>query len=337
MDLPHDLRMALAAELAAVTPHALARSVVELSARYRGAGDARDESPLRSDGDAAAYAAYRMPATFAAVRAALRALQASAPTLRPSSLLDAGAGPGTASWAAAQVWAELSQATLLERDERMMALGQRLARHATSRLIRDAAWRRTDVTGGEWDAKTSDLVVAAYVLGEVRPAQRDDFVARLWAHASGAVVIVEPGTPRGFATIRQARALLIAHGATIAAPCPHDNACPMPERDWCHFAQRISRTPLHRGIKAATLSYEDEKFSYVAATRFAAGAHAARVLRHPQTRKGHIILELCTPAGLQRRTVSRKDGVTYRQARDATWGSTLAPLAGDVGDGDQPG
>ena len=110
----------------------------------------------------------------------------------------------------------------------------------------------------------------------------------------------------------------------------------MPERDWCHFAQRISRTPLHRGIKAATLSYEDEKFSYVAATRFAAGARAARVLRHPQTRKGHIILELCTPAGLQRRTVSRKDGVTYRQARDATWGSALTPLAGDVGDGDQP-
>jgi ribosomal protein RSM22 (predicted rRNA methylase) len=97
----------------------------------------------------------------------------------------------------------------------------------------------------------------------------------------------------------------------------------MPEGDWCHFAQRISRTPLHRGVKAATLSYEDEKFSYVAATGFAARAGGARVLRHPQTRKGLVTLELCTPSGLQHRAVSRKDGLLYRRARDAVWGSTL--------------
>lgn len=172
--------------------------------------------------------------------------------------------------------------------------------------------------------------MSAYVLGETPPAERDAFVARLWAHAGDAVVIVEPGTPLGFTNVRQARALLLAAGATIAAPCPHDDACPMPEGDWCHFAQRIARTPLHRVVKTATLSYEDEKFSYVAATRYAVQTRAPRVLRHPQTRKGHIILELCAPSGLQRRTVSRKDGLMYRRARDATWGSTLEPTPGDI-------
>ena len=327
MEIPHSLRLALSTELATTSPRTLAGSVSELSARYRATAPEREGPPVRSAGDAAAYAAYRLPATFAAVHAALAALRASAPDFQPSSLLDAGAGPGTASWAAAEVWPELSQATLLERDQRMIDLGQRLSEHAASPALRDASWRRTDMVGGAWDAEPSDLVVAAYVLGELPPAARDDFVARLWSHARGAVVIVEPGTPRGFAAVRRARALLLAAGATIAAPCPHDEACPMPEGDWCHFAQRVTRTPLHRAAKAATLAYEDEKFSYVAATtQCAALTRAPRVLRHPQTRKGHMILELCTPAGLQRRTVSRKEGAAYRQARDAAWGSALAPI-----------
>lgn len=331
MDLPHNLRLALAAELAGAHPKALAESVAALSARYRDAGTAHDGPLVRSQREAAAYAAYRMPATFAAVYAALAALGAAAPDFRPSSLLDVGAGPGTAAWAAAQLWPDLSGASLLERDEHMTALGQRLARHATARPLRDAVWRRADIMGGEWNAPTSDLVVAAYILGEIPLEKRDDVVARLWAHAIGAVVIVEPGTPRGFAVVRQARAALIAAGATVAAPCPHDAACPMPEGDWCHFAQRIARTPLHRGVKAAALSYEDEKFSYVAATRFAVDGREPRVLRHPQTRKGHIIFELCTPSGLQRRTVSRKDGSRYHQARDAAWGSTLPSAPDDAG------
>src|SRR5579864_5072081 len=100
MDVPPDLRLALATELSSATLRALAGSVGELSARYRDEGTARARPLIRSEDDAAAYAAYRMPATFAAVFAALTALRTSAPDYRPSSLLDAGAGSGTASWAA---------------------------------------------------------------------------------------------------------------------------------------------------------------------------------------------------------------------------------------------
>jgi ribosomal protein RSM22 (predicted rRNA methylase) len=329
MDLPHDLRQALSTELAAATPKALARTASDLSARYRGASAEVAGPFVRSDGDAAAYAAYRMPATYAAIRAALAALAAGAPDLRPASLLDVGAGPGTAAWAAAEVWPELRRITLLERDERMLTLGQRLQRHAASSAVREAPWRRVDVAGEGWEAATSDLVVAAYVLSEIPPSESDRFVSRLWALAGGAVVIVEPGTPRGFAAIRRARAALIAAGGRIAAPCPHDGACPMPDKDWCHFAQRITRTALQRGLKAGTLSYEDEKFSYVAATRLAVDRQFTRVLRHPQMRKGLVMLQLCTPSGLERRTISRRDGALYKRARDVSWGSTL-PLEGEA-------
>ena len=50
--------------------------------------------------------------------------------------------------------------------------------------------------------------------------------ADLWQRRGQALVLIEPGTPQGFARIRAARAALIEAGAHIAAPCTHDNACP---------------------------------------------------------------------------------------------------------------
>ena len=51
-----------------------------------------------------------------------------------------------------------------------------------------------------------DLVVAAYVLAEVKTAaERRKVVAQLWARTQGALLLVEPGTPVGSANVREAR------------------------------------------------------------------------------------------------------------------------------------
>ncbi|MZE79057.1 rRNA methyltransferase, partial [Streptomyces sp. SID5475] len=89
--------------------------------------------------------------------------------------------------------------------------------------------------------------------------------------------------------------------------------------------------------------YEDEKFAYVAATRLPAPAPDAdadagadgeapagpavpRVVRHPQIRKGQVLLDLCTPEGtLRRETVTKRHGAGYRRARDTAWGDTWPP------------
>ncbi|MER8066728.1 transposase [Streptomyces sp. NPDC094034] len=62
-------------------------------------------------------------------------------------------------------------------------------------------------------------------------------------HPSSAI----PLTACRYLRITEARDRLIAAGYRIAAPCPHDGACPI-ERgtDWCHFAARVSRSSLHQ-------------------------------------------------------------------------------------------
>lgn len=323
MELPGALRGALDAELGRIAPRDLARATAALVERYRGARPTQGERLLTSEEEVAAYAAYRLPATYAACAAALAALRERWRDAPPRSLLDAGAGPGTASWAAVAIWPELERLHLIERDERMIALGRRLQAAAPIEPLRRAAWAHADLQA-PGDAAPHDLVIAAYVLNELPAAGRAAVVRALWDRASGGLVLIEPGTPAGFAVIREARRQLIDGGATVLAPCPHDRACPMPTDDWCHFAQRINRTRLHREIKGATLSYEDEKFAYVAVSRRAGAPIAARVLRHPQILPGRVILDLCATAGLRTSVAARgQDRATYRYARDLRWGSAL--------------
>ena len=90
--------------------------------------------------------------------------------------------------------------------------------------------------------------------------------------------------------------------------------------DWCHFAQRLERTSIHRRIKSGALGHEDEKFSYVVFSREPFAAAAARIVRHPQKRGGHVQLTLCTPEGLRDRTIGKSRKEAYRRARKAAWG-----------------
>lgn len=147
------------------------------------------------------------------------------------------------------------------------------------------------------------------------------------AASAQTVVIVEAGTPAGYTRVIEARDRLIAAGFRVAAPCPHSAACPIaPGEDWCHFSARVSRSSLHRQVKGGSLPYEDEKFSYVAATRLPATPASARVIRRPQIRKGQVLLDLCEPdEQLTRRTVTKRHGDLYKAARDAAWGDGWPP------------
>jgi len=98
------------------------------------------------------------------------------------------------------------------------------------------------------DVPAADLVTVSYVLGELTDAQQRDLVARA-AAAAGLLMIVEPGTPAGYARVIAARDQLVGLGHTVVAPCPHQEPCPLASGDWCHFGVRVNRTALHRRIK----------------------------------------------------------------------------------------
>ena len=108
-ELPVALAEALDNALADVSPQDLQRASARLSERYR---EGRPRGPVaRTDADVLAYAATRLPATFAAVSAALEAVRDQRPGWEPRSMLDVGAGPGTGLWAAAATWPSLTTAT----------------------------------------------------------------------------------------------------------------------------------------------------------------------------------------------------------------------------------
>lgn len=316
MDLPHQLRLALERELRAYDGGTIARGAAALSAGYRRAGVA--------PADAAAYAAARMPATFAATAAAMGALAVALPDFAPATFLDAGAGTGAALWAADATWSSLAAATLLEGAPQMAELGRQLAARGGP-AVAGARWVCADLVA-PWEVAPHDLVCAAYVIGELPEPARPALVTRLWERATGALLLVEPGTPRGWATIRAARAQLIASGAHVVAPCPHSAVCPMPadpEVDWCHFARRLARTRAHRAAKGAALAYEDEKYAYVAVAPRPGVPASARVLRHPVVRPGRVALQLCAREGLRRLDVTRADREGWQAARDLRWGDAV--------------
>ncbi|MGW0596812.1 small ribosomal subunit Rsm22 family protein [Streptomyces sp. NPDC002776] len=316
------LRAALAGLLDGLPPRQAAAAVERLIASYRGATPTHAPI-LRDRADVVAYAAYRMPATFEAVHAALEALAEAAPEWVPASHIDVGGGTGAATWAVSATWPAERSVTVLDWAEPALALGREIA--AANPALRDVRWQRSRI-GSALSIESTDLVTISYVLNELAEADRATLVDTA-ASAAQAVVIVEPGTPDGYTRLIEARQRLIAAGFRIAAPCPHSAACPIvPGTDWCHFSTRVSRSSLHRQIKGGSLAYEDEKFAYVAATRFPATPAPSRVVRKPQIRKRQVLLDLCeTDPALTRTTVTKRHGDLYKAARDAAWGDPWPP------------
>ena len=326
-DLSMTLRRAIDRLLQGVPMTALKRAAGRLTGAYRDGGGA---GAMTGDTDRLAYAAVRAPATFAAMRAVLAELRRRAPGFDARSLLDLGSGPGTALWSAWETWERLDAATHVDLDAAMGHLGERLLEgSAVARQVR-STWRTLDLAGRSAEAGiralgAHDLVLFGYSLGELPEDRRAEAVDAAWDVTTGALVIVEPGTPAGTARVLAAREQLLARGAAVAAPCPHGADCPLPADDWCHFGARLNRSAVQRRLKEASLGYEDEKYAYVALMREAADPCAARVLRRPRVEKGHVTLHLCERDGLRTSVVARRDRESFRAARKVGWGDAWNP------------
>lgn len=287
-----------------------------LSATYRAGG--------RSTAiDLASYLVARLPATYASVSHVLAEVAALRPEFRPQSLLDAGSGPGTASWAAAEVWPGLDDITLFDSMPAFLSLAAALAAEGPHPL--DKARAVTGSIEAMPETLKADIVVAAYALAEIPLPCIAIAAERLWAASGTMLVIAEPGTPAGFSRIRTARDILLGQGAVPVAPCTHDRGCPIVGEDWCHFSVRLARSRAHMHAKGASVPFEDERFSYLVLAREGAPAGGGRIIAPPIHTKPGSTFRICGAEGIAMHHVASRDRAAYKQARKLEWGSLIGP------------
>lgn len=313
MEFPQEVRAKIDELTERISVSELKRAAAVLSEKYRRDGVSKRVMTAK---EAAVYAASRMPATFGAVAASLSyALENTDESFE--SLMDVGAGTGAAVLAAdALVFPE--RIICLEREEAMRTVGESLF-EAYKGAAAAAEWSRFDIVS-DGIKDSADLVLSSYMLNELSSAEASLAVDKMWDAAAKMLLIVEPGTPAGYNVIRAVREKLIAKGAYIAAPCPHAGECPASGADWCHFSCRVARSRLHKLLKDGDAPYEDEKFTYIAASKKPCGHALSRIMRHPYVEKGKVSLRLCTDKGFEDRLVTARDKNGFKAAKKAGWG-----------------
>jgi ribosomal protein RSM22 (predicted rRNA methylase) len=311
--IPPDLKAAIDRYLAESVAGSLVDKTTRMSERYR-QGRGSDNAL-----DFGAYLVARLPATYAAVESCLAELARRRPQFSPRTLLDAGSGPGTAAWAATATYPGISAVTFLDNNLPFLKLAGGLAAQGGHAALQAA--KRVNAELGNLPGEVSaDLVIAAYALAEMPLANARQTAIALWTACENTLLVIEPGTPQGFARIHEVRVALLAKGAHLVAPCTHENACPIQPPDWCHFSVRLARRRDHMHAKKATVPFEDEKFSYLIASRQPGALEGARILSPPAESKADIKFKLCAGNGLTRQSIARRDKAEYKRVRKLDWG-----------------
>uniref|UniRef100_A0AAV1UXW8 Uncharacterized protein n=1 Tax=Peronospora matthiolae TaxID=2874970 RepID=A0AAV1UXW8_9STRA len=291
-----------------------------------------------------AYLAFEIEATFACTHAVFTELQKRLPEFAPKSVLDFGAGPGTASWVAKSFYGQcLDKYCVVEPSQSMVDAAEVLledfAGFSVRRSIADLS---RDINAGN----KYDLIVVGYVFSDItNDFERVATMSALWELLSdnGCLVVVDRGSPWGSHHVRSARQFVLdfvaeeeneKEGVHIVAPCPHHFECPAAGNTWCHFVQRSP--VVNRPREATTKRWHGQKgskFSYVILQKTRKSSEEAdaaekmpfaRMLRSPLLATRHVHLDLCTPEGkLKRRSVTKGKAIreVYRASRKAHWGA----------------
>nr|CCA19192.1 conserved hypothetical protein [Albugo laibachii Nc14] len=292
-----------------------------------------------------AYLAYEIDANYATLYNAFRQLRNKDQDFQPSTMIDFGAGPGTASWVAKEFFNDsIQKYQIVEPSQAMTDAAQVLMEDFNGFSIR----RSLDELRSEVLLNIKyDFIVMNYVLSEVtNDFERVKIMSVLWELLSenGYLVIVDRGSPWGSHQVRSARQFILDSvndsedfSVRVVAPCPHNEKCPASKGTWCHFVQRSPVVLRPRdGTPRRWHGQKGSKFSYVvmkkgsllstseAETNASLKASVARMIRGPLLTKRNVILDLCTPQGvIERRTVTKGTSLreVYRASRKAHWGA----------------
>jgi len=191
-----------------------------------------------------------MPYHYFVYKRLMHELAMRLPSFKPQSALDYGAGLGSGLWAVLHQYSahrpqikgdlelkpgSLVRAAAVEPNTAMRKLGKFLTEELNEKSENSLLWvdSLSMIPGIGGERGKFDLVVLGYVLQEVPSArQRQMIVEALWHRLrdDGVLVLVEPGSPKGFRFVHSFREWVLAKDrseASIIAPCPHHLECPM--------------------------------------------------------------------------------------------------------------
>ncbi len=209
------------------------------------------------------YAAYFLPVNFAKVQLLLNELPEDWAKKTTLSVLDVGAGPGTASlavrdWLAGKACANQAMLRVTAVDHSTSALTEAARLWTVYRQITgvEQAALLTSVErieklaasdGGRTVSAQApfDLIILANCLNELfheasdAAAQRAALLERLLSvlKPDGTLIILEPALRVTARALHQTRDLVLSRGlCTVYSPCLHDHPCPalVKADDWCH-------------------------------------------------------------------------------------------------------
>ncbi|MBN2361399.1 MAG: hypothetical protein JXR83_18250 [Deltaproteobacteria bacterium] len=271
----------------------------------------------------AAYLAYYGVRSFLVTR-----LLAERYRLDGSSVLELGAGPGTAGLglvARGGGWTAVDVEPLLL--ELATALGRRL--DVAPRVIAAQASARS------WGGQTPTAVLLAYTINEWPGdlAERAELLGHAVEHLTpgGLLIAIEPAVRAVSRRLSALRDRLIAGGSGVVGPCTHQRPCPMLERrrDFCHGRHRVVAPPdfVLLGQQAGRFDLEDADFSTLVCGRDATPRLPGwRAVGDVRREKGRDRLFLCGAAGLvEVYALTGRKRVGREALRDLRRGDVLAP------------
>jgi ribosomal protein RSM22 (predicted rRNA methylase) len=199
-----------------------------------------------------AYLAGFVLANAAKIASCLEQILGLLPGKGPLSILDVGAGPGTAVFAASSFFYDREVGFVaIEANRRILDTARSLGR-----LLPDSH-------GVEWVAGNVeilpnnhfDIAIAANVLNELGPEEQLRACKKLLS-TSKILIVIDPALKQTTRSLMALRDQIVdgAH-ASVVAPCTHQNPCPMlaaNQRDWCHFYLEWQRPKLLEALDNAT-------------------------------------------------------------------------------------
>ena len=324
---PEQVNEAILKELAPIDHQGLVSSAERLTKNFR---EKREEEKtfIYSSRDVAGYLALRTPATYAQMYGALSQLKEVLPSFRPHSLLDIGSGPGTATWAVAEIFPSLRQVKMLEKQKEFISLSKNIAA-AYPKL--NIEWKQTNfLTDTPHLEYLYDVVVISNVLNETGDFEMRKMIEFAQEYCNGVVIVVEPGTSYGNDIIHFAAQSFMRKGGNLLAPYV-GNTVVVDEKEWIHFSQKIERPDFQKRIRKALREdsltpsdIEEAKFTFVVWSKTSPIERPwGRLIQKPEIFKGYVELTVLTAQKVEKVKVLKRNKELFHFAKNLHWGDPI--------------